>query len=43
MNPRLQECIQEYKFELYENNGDIIKKNINEISSVDISYLTESK
>ena len=42
MNPRLQECIQEYKFELYENNGDIIKKNINEISSVDISYLTES-
>ena len=42
MNPRLQECIQEYKFELYENNGDIIKKNINEISSVDISYLNES-
>jgi tripartite ATP-independent transporter DctM subunit len=42
MNPRLQECIQEYKFELYENNGDIIKKNINEISSVDISYLPKS-
>ena len=42
MNPRLQECIQEYKFELYENNGDIIKTNINKISSVDISYLTES-
>ena len=39
MNPRLQECIQEYKFELYENNGDIIKSNINEISSLDISYL----
>ena len=32
-NPRLQECIQEYKFELYENNGDIIKSNINEINS----------
>ena len=42
MNPRLQECIQEYKFELYENNGDIIKSNINEISSLDISYLPES-
>ena len=42
MNPRLQECIQEYKFELYENNGDIIKKNINEISSVDIFYLPKS-
>ena len=41
MNPRLQECIQEYKFELYENNGDIIKSNINEISSLDISYLPE--
>ena len=23
-NPRLQECIQEYKFELYENNGEVI-------------------
>ena len=42
MNPRLQECIQEYKFELYENNGDVIKSNINEISSLDISYLPES-
>ena len=41
-NPRLQECIQEYKFELYENNGDVIKSNINEISSFDISYLPES-
>ncbi|SVE15416.1 uncharacterized protein METZ01_LOCUS468270, partial [marine metagenome] len=35
-------CIQEYKFELYENNGDIIKNNINEISSLDLSYLPES-
>ena len=42
MNPRLQECIQEYKFELYENNGDVIKSNINEINSFDISYLPES-
>jgi len=41
MNPRLQECIQEYKFELYENNGDVIKSNINEINSFDISYLPE--
>jgi len=42
MNPRLQECIQEYKFELYENNEDIIKRNINEISSLDLTYLPES-
>ncbi|SVE15647.1 uncharacterized protein METZ01_LOCUS468501, partial [marine metagenome] len=35
-------CIQEYKFELYENNGDIIKNNINEISSLDLTYLPES-
>ena len=41
-NPRLQECIQEYKFELYENNGDVIKSNINEINSFDRSYLPES-
>ena len=42
MNPRLQECIQEYKFELYENNEDIIKNNINVISSLDLTYLPES-
>jgi tripartite ATP-independent transporter DctM subunit len=42
MNPRLQECLQEYKFELYDNNGDIIKNNINEISSLDLTYLPES-
>ena len=41
-NPRLQECIQEYKFEIYENNENIIKDNINELSSYDISYLPES-
>jgi len=42
MNPRLQECLQEYKFELYDNNGDIIKNNINEISSLDLTYLPEA-
>ena len=31
-NPRLQECLQEYKFELYENNEEIIKANINDLT-----------
>ena len=40
-NPRLQECLQEYKFNLYENNENIIKDNINELSSLNVSYLPE--
>tara|TARA_B100001079_G_scaffold96611_1_gene82992 strand:- start:125 stop:1450 length:1326 start_codon:yes stop_codon:yes gene_type:complete len=43
MNPRLQECIQEYKFNLYKSNEDSIKKNINGISSLNVSYLPDSK
>ena len=43
MNPRLQECIQEYKFDLYESNENDIKKSINEISVLDIDYLPDSK
>ena len=42
MNPRLQECLQEYKFELYDNNEDIIKNNIIEIDSIDLTYLPKS-
>ena len=39
MNPRLQDCLQEYKFELYENNGNIIKANINTLNTLDLNYL----
>ena len=39
MNPRLQDCLQEYKFELYENNGNIIKGNINDLETLDLNYL----
>jgi len=39
MNPRLQDCLQEYKFELYENNGNIIKANINDLKTLDLNYL----
>ncbi len=40
-NPRLQECLQEYKFELYENNQDIIKANINDLNSINLNYLPQ--
>jgi len=43
MNPRLQDCLQEYKFELYENNGNLIKANINELNTLDLTYLPETK
>jgi len=39
MNPRLQDCLQEYKFEIYENNGNIIKANINDLNTLDLNYL----
>ena len=41
MNPRLQDCLQEYKFDLYENNGNLIKNNINEFNSLDLAYLPQ--
>ena len=43
MNPRLQECIQEYKFELYEKNEITLKENINKISMLNIDYLPDNK
>ena len=43
MNPRLQECIQEYKFDLYDLNEAKIKQSINDISSLDINYLPKEK
>ena len=43
MNPRLQECVQEYKFNLYDLNEEKIKQNISDISSLNISYLPKEK
>ena len=43
MNPRLQECVQEYKFNLYDLNETKIKQNINDISSLDYNYLPNEK
>lgn len=43
INPRLQECIQEYKFEIYDKNEQKIKNNINQLSAIDVSYLPEVK
>ncbi len=41
MNPRLQDCLQDYKFDLYENNEDLIKNNINEFESLNLNFLPE--
>jgi tripartite ATP-independent transporter DctM subunit len=43
LNPRLQECVQEYKFNLYDLNEEKIKQNISDISSLNISYLPKEK
>ncbi len=40
-NPRLQECLEEYKFELYENNEDKIKNGINNLTSINLNYLPQ--
>ena len=43
MNPRLQECVQEYKFNLYSEKEDLIRNNIYNMSNVDILYLPKDK
>ncbi len=41
MNPRLQECMEEYVFNVYDQNGNELKANIDKISSIELSYLPE--
>ena len=43
LNPRLQECIQEYKFELYEKNEINLKDNINKLTLLEMDYLPDDK
>ena len=39
MNPRLQECVQNYKFDIYDNNKENIINNIDKINSINVDYL----
>jgi len=41
INPRLQECIQEYEFEIYDKNEQNIKNNINKLSLIDANYVPD--
>ena len=43
MNPRLQHCLQEYKFANYNNNESVLRTNISNIQTLDLSYIPENK
>ncbi len=43
MNPKLQYCLQEYKFANFENNGDQIKTSINEFDDIILANLPADK
>ena len=43
MNPRLQHCLQEYKFANYNNNESVLRTNISDIQTLDLSYIPENK
>ncbi len=43
MNPKLQYCLQEYKFANYETNGDQIKTSINEFDDIILANLPADK
>jgi len=38
-NPRLQMCVEEYIFPIYDQNKDVIRASINKAKSLDVSYL----
>jgi len=42
-NPRLQECLEEYLFEYYDNNADKLRASIEKARSLDLSYLAEEQ
>jgi len=43
MNPKLQYCLQEYKFANFETNGDQIKASINEFDDIILANLPADK
>ena len=43
MNPKLQYCLQEYKFANFETNGDQIKTSINEFDDIILANLPADK
>ncbi len=42
-NPRLQECLEEYLFEYYDNNADKLRASIEKARSLDLSHLPEEQ
>ncbi|MDX1512603.1 MAG: TRAP transporter large permease subunit [Gammaproteobacteria bacterium] len=43
VNPRLQECLEEYLFEYYDENAGEIRESVQRVQSLDISYLPEQR
>ena len=43
MNPRIQQCLESYVFNQYDNLGDNLRASISDIKAVDISYLPKKQ
>ena len=43
MNPRLQECLEEFVFDYYDSEGDTLSAGVSRIKGLDLSYLPESE
>ncbi len=42
-NPRLQECLDGFLFEYYDENGDKLRAAVDKVRGIDISYLPEDR
>jgi tripartite ATP-independent transporter DctM subunit len=42
-NPRLQECLEEYLFEYYDNNAEQLRASMERARALDVSYLPEQQ
>jgi len=42
-NPRLQQCLEEYLFEYYDNNADALRASIQKVRALDVSFLPEEQ
>ncbi|MHC4244842.1 MAG: TRAP transporter large permease subunit, partial [Planctomycetota bacterium] len=43
INPRMQYCIEEYLFDYYDNNGEQLRRHVNTLGAIDISFLPEKR
>jgi hypothetical protein len=43
INPRMQQCIEEYLFDYYDNHGEQLRSHVNTLGATDISFIPEKR